>query len=197
MTERDAPVTEDELHAYVDGALPADRIAAVEARLASDPEAASRGRRLARAGGLDPRQVGARRRRAGAGPATARAHRAARERNLAQDRSRRSRRIRHRRRRWLVRARIFRLRSQRADRARHRRRRHRGAPALHQRGPPSDRGAGRRGASPAVALAPRGLHRARPRSRARRIEAHGRPAAARRRAARPRSSCTRAPAASA
>ena len=42
MTERDAPVTEDELHAYVDGALPADRIAAVEARLASDPEAASR-----------------------------------------------------------------------------------------------------------------------------------------------------------
>ncbi len=42
MTDRDAPITEDELHAYVDGALPADRIAAVEARLASDPEAASR-----------------------------------------------------------------------------------------------------------------------------------------------------------
>jgi len=42
MTERDASVTEDELHAYVDGALPADRIAAVEARLVSDPEAASR-----------------------------------------------------------------------------------------------------------------------------------------------------------
>ena len=42
MTEQDASVTEDELHAFVDGALPADRIAAVEARLASDPEAASR-----------------------------------------------------------------------------------------------------------------------------------------------------------
>ena len=42
MTERDASVTEDELHAYVDGALPADRIAAIEDRLASDPEAASR-----------------------------------------------------------------------------------------------------------------------------------------------------------
>ena len=42
MTNGDAPVTEDELHAYVDGALPGDRIAAVEARLASDPEAASR-----------------------------------------------------------------------------------------------------------------------------------------------------------
>src|SRR6185436_14444539 len=42
MTDRDAPITEDELHAYVDGALPADRIAAIEARLASDPEAASR-----------------------------------------------------------------------------------------------------------------------------------------------------------
>ena len=42
MNDRDAPVTEDELHAYVDGTLPADRIAAVEDRLASDPEAASR-----------------------------------------------------------------------------------------------------------------------------------------------------------
>lgn len=42
MTDRDARVTDDELHAYVDGALPADRIAAVEAYLAGDPEAASR-----------------------------------------------------------------------------------------------------------------------------------------------------------
>jgi anti-sigma factor RsiW len=42
MTDRDAPVSEDELHAYVDGALPADRIAAVEAMLAADPEAAAR-----------------------------------------------------------------------------------------------------------------------------------------------------------
>jgi anti-sigma factor RsiW len=42
MTDQDARVTEDELHAYVDGALPADRIAAVEAYLAAEPEAASR-----------------------------------------------------------------------------------------------------------------------------------------------------------
>lgn len=35
MTERHVPVTEDELHAYVDGELPGDRIAAVEAWLAS------------------------------------------------------------------------------------------------------------------------------------------------------------------
>jgi anti-sigma factor RsiW len=42
MTDRDAQVTEDELHAFVDGALPDDRIAAVEAHLAADPEAASR-----------------------------------------------------------------------------------------------------------------------------------------------------------
>jgi anti-sigma factor RsiW len=42
MTDRDARVTEDELHAYVDSALPADRVAAVEAWLAADPEAAAR-----------------------------------------------------------------------------------------------------------------------------------------------------------
>jgi len=33
MTDRDVPVTEDELHAYVDGELAADRRAAVELRL--------------------------------------------------------------------------------------------------------------------------------------------------------------------
>lgn len=38
----DAPVTEDELHACVDGALPADRLAAVESYLASHPAAAAR-----------------------------------------------------------------------------------------------------------------------------------------------------------
>jgi anti-sigma factor RsiW len=38
----DAFVTEDELHAYVDGALPPDRIAAVEAYLAANAEAAAR-----------------------------------------------------------------------------------------------------------------------------------------------------------
>jgi anti-sigma factor RsiW len=42
MLDRDAPVTEDELHAYVDGALPPDRVAAVEAMLAADPEARAR-----------------------------------------------------------------------------------------------------------------------------------------------------------
>jgi anti-sigma factor RsiW len=42
MVDRDAPVTEDELHAYADGVLPADRVAAVEAMLAADPAAAAR-----------------------------------------------------------------------------------------------------------------------------------------------------------
>jgi anti-sigma factor RsiW len=41
MTDN-APITEDELHAYVDGALPADRLAAIESYLASNPEAAAR-----------------------------------------------------------------------------------------------------------------------------------------------------------
>src|SRR6266542_709425 len=38
MTDRDLPVTEDELHAYVDGELPADRRTAVEAWLAAHPD---------------------------------------------------------------------------------------------------------------------------------------------------------------
>lgn len=42
MTEPSIPVTEDELHAYVDGELPADRIAAIEAWLATHPEDAER-----------------------------------------------------------------------------------------------------------------------------------------------------------
>ena len=42
MTDRDSPVTADELHAYVDGMLPADRKGAVEAWLASHPEDAAR-----------------------------------------------------------------------------------------------------------------------------------------------------------
>ena len=33
MIERDSPVTADELHAYVDGMLPPDRKAAVEAAM--------------------------------------------------------------------------------------------------------------------------------------------------------------------
>jgi anti-sigma factor RsiW len=42
MTDRDLPVTEEELHAYVDGQLPADRLAAVEAWLADHPEHVAR-----------------------------------------------------------------------------------------------------------------------------------------------------------
>jgi anti-sigma factor RsiW len=42
MTDRDSPVTQDELHAYVDGEIPADRRGAVEAWLASHPEDAAR-----------------------------------------------------------------------------------------------------------------------------------------------------------
>jgi anti-sigma factor RsiW len=42
MTERQTPVTEDELHAYVDGELPADRRAAVEAWLAAHHDDAAR-----------------------------------------------------------------------------------------------------------------------------------------------------------
>jgi anti-sigma factor RsiW len=41
MTDRPTPVTEDELHAYVDGDLPADRRDAVEAWLASHPDDAN------------------------------------------------------------------------------------------------------------------------------------------------------------
>ena len=37
MNDR-SPITEDELHAYIDSELPADRIAALEAWLASHPE---------------------------------------------------------------------------------------------------------------------------------------------------------------
>jgi anti-sigma factor RsiW len=42
MTDRKSPVTEDELHAYVDGELPTDRSFAVEEWLASHPEDAAR-----------------------------------------------------------------------------------------------------------------------------------------------------------
>ena len=41
MTTNDLPVTEDELHAYVDGELPADRSGAVTAWLAMHPEQAA------------------------------------------------------------------------------------------------------------------------------------------------------------
>jgi anti-sigma factor RsiW len=41
MTTRDSPVTEEELHAYVDGELPADRKEAVASWLAAHPEQAA------------------------------------------------------------------------------------------------------------------------------------------------------------
>ena len=40
MINRDSPVTEDELHAYIDGELPADRMEAVTTWLAAHPEQA-------------------------------------------------------------------------------------------------------------------------------------------------------------
>ena len=42
MIDRNSPVTEDELHVYIDGELPADRREAVEAWLVSHPEDAAR-----------------------------------------------------------------------------------------------------------------------------------------------------------
>jgi len=42
MIDRKSPVTDDELHAYVDGELPADRIGAVEDWLAAHPDEAAR-----------------------------------------------------------------------------------------------------------------------------------------------------------
>jgi anti-sigma factor RsiW len=41
MADRDLPVTQDELHAYVDGEIPADRRPAVEAWLATHPDDAA------------------------------------------------------------------------------------------------------------------------------------------------------------
>jgi anti-sigma factor RsiW len=56
MTDRNMPVTEDELHAYIDGELPAERRADVEAWLASHPGDAERVRSwLAMAGALHAR----------------------------------------------------------------------------------------------------------------------------------------------
>jgi anti-sigma factor RsiW len=42
MSDRDSPVTPEELHAYVDGEMPADRRGAVEAWLAAHPDDAAR-----------------------------------------------------------------------------------------------------------------------------------------------------------
>ncbi len=50
MKDNELPVMDDELHAYVDGELPADRRAAVEAWLATHPDDAAR----VAAGGCKP-----------------------------------------------------------------------------------------------------------------------------------------------
>ena len=42
MTDRHSPVTEDELHVYVDGELPSDRLEAMEAWLSTHPDDAAR-----------------------------------------------------------------------------------------------------------------------------------------------------------
>ena len=73
MIDRNSPVTEDELHAYVDGELPADRKEAVAAWLAAHPEqAAPVAAWRAQAEAIRAR-YGAVAERAGAGAAQARA----------------------------------------------------------------------------------------------------------------------------
>ena len=57
MTDRDLPVTEDELHVYVDGELAADRREAVERWLASHPDDAARFAAAEKAFGGWPRGV--------------------------------------------------------------------------------------------------------------------------------------------
>ena len=147
MTDRNTPVTEDELHAYVDGELPADRRDAVEAWLASASRRCRARRRLARAGRSDPRALRRRRRRAGAGAARRSTGSCAARRSwraIAAAAVRRG--VRDRRRAgWLARgasaaapsdaSRPF--TAEALERAQ----------ALHRRGAPSDRGAGRRAAT--------------------------------------------------
>ena len=57
MIDRESPVTEEELHAYVDGELAADRRAAVEQWLAAPCGGCGARRGLARAGRRDPRAL--------------------------------------------------------------------------------------------------------------------------------------------
>ena len=72
MIDRNSPVTEDELHAYVDGELPADRTRGRGSLACRASRTGRAGRRLARAGGSDPRALRRGRRGAGAGAAQAR-----------------------------------------------------------------------------------------------------------------------------
>ena len=182
MIDRDSPVTEDELHAYVDGELPADRKEAVATWLATHPEqAALVASWRAQAESVRAR-YGAISRRAGAGAAQARPGHQQRTRQRAflgcDGRGRGHCGFCRRRRRRLDGARSVR---RRPDRVRnHRRRRARRLQALRGRGAPSGRSAGQRTRAHdamAVEAARRGL--AHSRSAVDRAEACRRPAASR------------------
>ena len=67
MIDRDSPVTDDELHAYVDGVLPADRRQRGRSLACLASRRRRAGRRMARAGRRDPRPLRRGRRGAGAG----------------------------------------------------------------------------------------------------------------------------------
>ena len=177
MTDRDSPVTADELHAYVDGMLPADRKGAVEAWLASHPEDAARVAEWraqaeavrARYGAVADEPVPARfdlakltRPRVPWRAIAAAAVLAAVIGGVAGWIG--ARRIRRRRRPSVE---IITARG--AQRA----------PALHRRGAPSDRGARRRAASDAVAVEARRHQSARSRPEGVFAQAPRRPAAAR------------------
>ena len=147
MIDRDLPVTEEELHAFVDGELPADRREAVAAWLAAHPDQAVLVAAWRVAGREHPRPLRRGRQRTGAGPAQAR------QRLTQQGRASgafvegaggrgRGRRIPRRRRRRLGGARRD---GGRADRLRyHHRRRARRLQALRRRGASSGRSAGQR-----------------------------------------------------
>ncbi len=66
MTNQKIPVTEDELHAYVDNELPAERRGDVEAWLSTHPDDAERVPLMARDGGCAACALRFRRRRGGA-----------------------------------------------------------------------------------------------------------------------------------
>ena len=183
MTDRtDTPVTEDELHAYVDGELPADRRRRRRG-VAGQPSRRCRPRRrLARPGRSDPRPLRRRRRtsrcRTGSKLRPDHAHAALLGRGCGRRRGGRG--VRGRRRRRLGGA----------------RRLGRSARAPSSCSPADALGAhrlyigevrhpievqGRRGPSAAVAVAPRRHHAARARSRRVRAQAAGRTAVARHR----------------
>ena len=174
MIERESPVTEEELHAYVDGQLAADRLAAVEQWLAEHADDAARVGRgahrptrctramarwpMSRCHRVSTLEAGARKPQMAA---------ACRRCHVARLPCRRRRRL----------ARTGRV-GRRGPDARGDHRGVRGTSALHRRSAPSDRGESRREPSQPLALAPRRLRDADAQSRCVRTEAARRPAAA-------------------